>query len=262
MGPPRADLDGVRSATRRLLDSLENLTDAQAGRGCLLPDWTRAELLTHIARNADGFRRIADGAALGEEVDQYPGGAEQRARDIAAGRETQSATLRSEVRRSADALMDAWRALPDDAWEREGRALTGRRTVAHTVWGRWREVELHHLDLDLGYEPSQWAIAFVRRGLEERMWMLDGRQAPESVAAAEFRCRIEASDQGDAWLLTISDGRLRSEPALPSVAVNSVVTGWGCDVLAWLYGRDERGVNITVTGDPVARELPELFPFN
>jgi maleylpyruvate isomerase len=31
---------------------------------------------------------------------------------------------------------------------------------------RWREVELHHVDAGLGYEPEDWPYAFVERILD------------------------------------------------------------------------------------------------
>jgi maleylpyruvate isomerase len=37
--------------------------------------------------------------------------------------------------------------------------------------GRWREVELHHVDLGLGYTPADWPDEFVHLVLPE---MIDG----------------------------------------------------------------------------------------
>ena len=57
-------------------------TTKSASRACsgLEP----AELLTHLARNADG-RRMVEAAARNEVAPMYPGGPDQRAADIAAG---------------------------------------------------------------------------------------------------------------------------------------------------------------------------------
>ena len=43
--------------------------------------------------------------------------------------------------------------------------------------------------------------------------------------------------------------------------VDGTVTGWGCDVLAWLYGRDPSGAGLTASGDLTGLRLPEWFPF-
>jgi maleylpyruvate isomerase len=260
---PAADIEGVRLATRSLLRTIDDLTDAQAARGSLLPEWTRAEVLTHIARNADGFRRLAEGAARGDIGTQYPGGAEERAADIAAGRGVGAAALRSDVRRASDALMEAWRELPEDAWQREGKVIDGSRTIAHTVWARWREVELHHLDLDLGYQPSDSPIVFVRRALCERVERLGRSGQPRggdrSSGAACYR--IEASDHGRSWTLSVGDSGVSLVPDNSSVAVDATVSGWGCDLLAWLYGRDA-GAELEVTGTRDVLQVPQRFPFD
>ena len=63
--------------------------------------------------------------------------------------------------------MEAWTQLPDDSWDSIGRSLTGQRTQREWVWSRWREVEVHHVDLGLGYSAAEWPIAFVTRGLDD-----------------------------------------------------------------------------------------------
>ena len=120
MGPPVSDIEAVRLGTRRILRTVGELTDEQVAAKSLLPGWSRAELLTHLARNADGGRGIAQAAARGEVGAQYPGGAEQRAAGIAAGRGVNAAALLADLRRSCDALMEAWMQLPDGRVGRHG----------------------------------------------------------------------------------------------------------------------------------------------
>ena len=168
MRAPVADIEAVRQGTRKVLRTVADLTDEQAAAQSRLPGWTRAEVLTHLARNADGGRGLAEAAARGEVGMQYPGGAEQRAAEIAAGRGARAAALLADLRRSCDALMEAWHHVPDDAWDCPGRSLTGQRTQREWVWSRWREVEVHHVDLGLGYSPSEWPVAFVRAGSTTR----------------------------------------------------------------------------------------------
>ena len=38
-------------------------------------------------------------------------------------------------------------------------------------------------------------------------------------------------------------------------------SGWGCDVAAWMYGRDPRGGGVLATGDIGVLRLPRWFPF-
>jgi maleylpyruvate isomerase len=262
VGAPVADIEAVRQGTRRILRATGDLTDEQAAARSRLPGWSRAEVLTHLARNADGGRGLAHSAANGEVGVQYPGGAEQRSAGIAAGRGTSAATLLADLRKSCDGLMEAWLQLPDDAWERVGLSLTGERTMRGWVWSRWREVEVHHVDLGLGYAPSEWPIAFVTRGLDEAFDELPERALP-GAAPANARVRVEATDHDRTWLVG-TDGRGRAgveRDPNDDAATDATVTGWGCDVLAWLYGRDPGGAGLTASGDAAALDLPSWFPF-
>ena len=89
----------------------------------------------------------------------YPS-AEVRAEGIAAGRGASAAVLRADLRGAHERLAEAWNTLPADAWDRTGRA-SATRTMHEFVWVRRREVEVHHVDLGLGYEPSDWPVGFV-----------------------------------------------------------------------------------------------------
>jgi hypothetical protein len=44
-------------------------------------------------------------------------------------------------------------------------------------------------------------------------------------------------------------------------AADGEARGWGCDVAAWLYGRDPRGGGIVASGDLGVLRLPQWFPF-
>jgi len=76
---------------------LAGLTDGDARRPSLLPDWTIAHTLTHIARNADSHVLMLEAASGGEIGAQYPGGMEQRNADIEAGAGRSAAELVADV---------------------------------------------------------------------------------------------------------------------------------------------------------------------
>lgn len=260
MHAPVGDIEAVRHGTRRVLRAIADLTDEQVATQSRLPGWTRAEVLTHLARNADGGRGLAEAAARGEVGTQYPGGAEQRAAEIAAGRGARAAALLSDLRRSCDALMESWHHLPDNSWDRPGRSLTGERTQRGWVWSRWKEVEVHHVDLGLGYSASEWPVTFVTRGLDEVFSDLPGR-ADRRRGRVEADFRVEASDHDRAWVVRVRDDSVAVERDDGAVAtVDGAVTGWGCDVLAWLLGRDPSGAGLTASGDLSGLRLPEWFP--
>ncbi|WP_041939993.1 MULTISPECIES: maleylpyruvate isomerase family mycothiol-dependent enzyme [Frankia] len=179
---PHDRLAGCAAAHRRLLDLVERVDDEVLRRPSGLPGWTVAHLLTHLARNAEGHSGMVEAAAGGDVRDQYPGGQEQRDGDIAAGRDLPATTVRAEVAAAVARLERAWDAVHVDVWRTGfGRVSTyGVTTLADLVFLRWRETEIHLVDLaltDLGgpswadlspaYVEVEWAWAV--RGLPARL---------------------------------------------------------------------------------------------
>jgi maleylpyruvate isomerase len=260
VGVPTAETEQVRLATHRLLRSTEALTDQDVGQPSVLPGWNRAEVLTHLARNADGLRRVVEHGARGEVADMYPGGREQRAADIAAGRAVSARVLLADLRHACDALMNAWQALPADRWNARGRTASGTRTMHDTLGIRLREVELHHVDLAAGYSPVDWPVRFVRETLDEAIRTLPSRGAPHRPFV-QVRYRVEATDHGRTWLVAI-DGHDVAVAEDDGGDIDAAVSGWGCDLLAWLYGRTGVGGSITTAGrDGQVLRLSAWFPY-
>jgi maleylpyruvate isomerase len=159
---PDSDITGCADAQARLHDSIAALTDDDVRRPSLLPDWTIAHVLTHLARNADSHVRMLEGAARGEVVWQYAEG--QREREIEEGASRSAAALVADVRESAAALEAAWSALADDVWATgasHGRG--GPFSLPQQVVRRWREVEFHHADLGLGFTYADFSPGYVAR---------------------------------------------------------------------------------------------------
>jgi maleylpyruvate isomerase len=165
-----AEQAALAASHRRLFAAIDGLPDDVARRPSRLPGWSVGHLLTHLARNADsGVRRLA-GAARDEVVDQYPGGAEGRDAEIEEGAARPAAELVADVRESALACERAAAELPDGAWDRLGRAVGGgTHTMRRVIVSRIREVELHHVDLGLGYEPTDWPEDFARSELDRAL---------------------------------------------------------------------------------------------
>ncbi len=213
-----AQLAETAAATAALLTSIGGLEDADVTRMTALPGWTVGHVLTHLARNADGNRRMADGAGRGEVAEQYPHGAAGRAADIEAGAGRGAAELIADVRASAAALAAAWEAVPAGAWSRPVRPMSGPQPLARTIRSRNREVEIHHVDLGVGYSPPAWPAPFVTRELDRAARSLTGR-LPRGTA-------LRLHDPETGWTVELGDG-----PA--SVGVS----GPGAWLLAWVVGR-------------------------
>jgi maleylpyruvate isomerase len=159
--------DEVDRATARLLTTAAALGGADAlAAPSLLPGWTRGHVLTHAARNADAMRNLLHWARTGEVTPAYPS-REARAADIEAGAtrplDEQVADLRDSSARFAQAAAD----MPAEAWHVQLPLDTGPQVAARVIWRRLREVEVHHLDLAAGYEPSDWPESFAHRLLHE-----------------------------------------------------------------------------------------------
>ena len=255
-----ADLDALRAATRRLLRDAEELDEERVHEPSRLPGWNRAEVLTHLARNADGTTRMVEAATRGEVAAQYPGGVEQRGADIAAGRDERMPLLLSDVRRSHDRMMDAWSALPADGWNRVGRAISTDRTMRAALWSRMREVEIHHVDLAVGYDPADWPVPFVSAALEEIFSTFPARTSSRRPRV-DAVYRIVSTDHDRAWRVTLDGAHVAVEDENGERSYDGEARGWGCDVVAWLYGRDPSGAGILASGDVRVIRLPQWFPF-
>jgi maleylpyruvate isomerase len=174
----RADLDGCRSAHARLMETVETVTDEMARQPSKLPGWTVGHLLTHLARNADSHLRRIEGAVRDEVVDQYAGGRAGREADIEAGAPRPAAELVADVRDTAAALDAAWASLPEEAWGRYTRAVSGALLPMEALpFSRWREVEVHHADLGLGFGFQDWPAAFVAHELPRALDTVPDRLA-------------------------------------------------------------------------------------
>ena len=234
-----ARLAQVRRSTADLLSWLDDLalSDDDVRAASLLPDWTRGHVLTHIARNADGVTRTVGGALNGELRARYPG--QNRAAGIAAGAGRPATELVADLRESATQL-DVVLASAESSggwW----LPSTEGRSAGDWLARRWREVEIHRVDLDLGYGPDRWPGEFVDYLLPELVATLPGR-APGTLTLA-----IEQAESVGGILSG------RTVVAEGAADRHDAVSGPDWAVLAWLLGRP-------AAAGPVA-DAPELAPW-
>jgi maleylpyruvate isomerase len=165
-GPTEVEvvISHCRGANGRLFDTLDQLGD-DVGGPSLLPGWTVGHVLTHLARNADSHVWVLEAARHGRAVEQYPGGGTQRAKDIDAGATRAADTIIEDVRRSTRDLDDAWAAMTAADWEGHGLSDGRPWSCAAMPASRWREIEVHHVDLGRRYTAADWPDEFVAREL-------------------------------------------------------------------------------------------------
>jgi maleylpyruvate isomerase len=139
------------SANRRLLDTVTQLPDDSVLRPSLLPGWSVGHVLSHIARNADALVNLCDWARTGVRKPMYAS-VEAREADIAEGA---ARPIPEQVQDIADAearLLERFEDLPAAAWAAEVSWPSGAlRTASQVVTARLNELEVHHVDLGLGY---------------------------------------------------------------------------------------------------------------
>jgi maleylpyruvate isomerase len=161
--------DLIDDATQRLLGTARVIDERKLREPSLLPGWTRAHVLAHLARSADAMRNLLVGARSGHESPAYPS-SEARAADIERGAQQRTKELAADVADSAMAFRTVASRLPDDAWLVQVRILgSAPFPVAQLLTRRLVEVELHHCDLGTGYGPADWLPAFAAMDLPEPM---------------------------------------------------------------------------------------------
>ena len=220
MPRPTADIEGAAAAHARLARTLAALTEDDARGPSRLPGWTVGHVLTHIARNADSFTGLVEAARRGDVGDQYPGGSAQRTGDIEAGAGRPAAALVDDVLEACARLEAVWAETDGDTWDHgRARAARGPIPIAYLPPRRWREVEVHHADLGLGYNFADWPDAYVERDLPFMVGEVAGR-LPAGTAVV-----LHATDTGERW-------------TVPEGAADPVeVSGDRRWLLAWIFGR-------------------------
>lgn len=207
----------VTAATQRLVRTAEQLDDDTVRRPSLCEGWTRAHVLTHVARNADALTNLLMWASTGTETPMYLS-ADARVADIEAGASRTLQELVTDVRESAARFSAAIAQVPEEGWEfqvRTGAAAAGSPVPARrVVWLRLRELEIHHVDLDAGYSPPDWPPQFVSRALRESLRAVGRREEIPPFTAIV-----------DGWAERVGSGS------------GATVRGPAPAVLAWLTGR-------------------------
>ncbi|TDU84085.1 maleylpyruvate isomerase [Kribbella voronezhensis] len=212
------------SADRRLLDTLARLTDADVGRPSLLPGWTIGHVLTHLARNADALVNLCDWAQTGVRKPMYAS-LEAREADIAEGQARPLAEQVDDLVAAEARLWERFEDLPEVAWLTRVSWPSGVvRTADQIVVARLNEIEVHHVDLGVGYTFDD-----VPAELREALLTYVTARWPDDVPVV-----LRSSDSE--W----------SSPARPAGA--RIVTGDSAALLSWVLGRDD-GSTLSADGE-------------
>ncbi|MGW1891853.1 maleylpyruvate isomerase family mycothiol-dependent enzyme [Streptomyces sp. NPDC002004] len=221
------DLASVLDATERLLTAAAKLDNASVAGPSRLPGWTRGHVLAHLARNADALANVLRGLPMYASSETRDADIE---RDAPRPLDAQLADVRESAARFEETAGE-----PAD-WSRTVELRNGVTDSASRVpFRRLVEVELHHVDLGIGYELEDLPDAFVQQEI--------------SFLAERFRGRADLP----AVTIRQQDGRTLTTGGRDDAPVT--VTGHQADLLGWLSGRRD-GSALNASGGP----LPTLPP--
>jgi maleylpyruvate isomerase len=234
-----ADLAALTRHTGLLVDHAARLGDVRAGSLC--EGWSRAHVLTHVARNADAILRLTEWALDGQPREMYPGGTRAREAEIEEGAlrtgpasaddHRPAGVFADDVAATAAALeprlAELCGSLAVDEVEMRGGLRVPPRALPFI---RLREVVYHHTDLDDGWGFGDVEPDLLRRFIDDAVSRLRMGHQPPSL---DLR-----TSEGDRWV--VADG-------------TTEVHGSRAGVLLWLARRIETGV----TSEAAMPELPQ-----
>lgn len=188
-------------AERRLWDAVQNLSEKEMSAESSLPDWTRATVLTHLARNADAHCRRIQGALEGRDVPKYEGGAQQRAREIEEGQYRPSEEILADLETSQEALVSVMQEADQKGWPNSDFRAGGAYGVGASPAHRLREVEMHHVDLGIGYSPQEWSDGYVEWEIATLLPSIDKRLRQPGHRASFLAWMAGRGDSKPGWQL-------------------------------------------------------------
>jgi maleylpyruvate isomerase len=232
----RRCLPKVRVATEMLERLVGDLDDRAMRRPSLLPGWTRAHVVSHLARNADGLVNLLTWARTGIEHPMYASNADRDA-DIQEGSTRMARVLHEDLRAACERLTAAAERLSDSQWEAVVTARTPTPFPAANIPSiRLFELWVHMVDLDVGFTfadiPADEIEAALEAAISRHTNRPDGRSLRIGVTLPDGEERV--------WEVAGSDDEVY-EVAGPAEAV-----------LAWLTGRGD--------GAELSGEVPALPP--
>ena len=162
------EVEGCVASQRRLVAWLDEQPTVDNGQPSLLPDWSVGHVLTHLARNAESYVNLLQGRPQYESVDA-------RNSAIESGAKRPWVELVSDVRESCEQVTVELtsRAADVAAWEGTATLLSGAnvpRSILPLL--RWREVEVHWVDLGCGHDLEHLDSHYLRSDLRllEMLW--------------------------------------------------------------------------------------------
>lgn len=162
------EVEGCVASQRRFVQWLQEQTTVESHQPSLLPGWSIGHVLTHLARNADSYVNLLQGRPQYESADA-------RGAAIESGAPRPWAQQVVDVQESCERVGAELSSRTDDAvsWEGTATLLSGA-TVPRAILPllRWREVEVHWVDLGCSHNLEDLDSHYLRSDLRllEMLW--------------------------------------------------------------------------------------------
>jgi maleylpyruvate isomerase len=166
----------VRTAHRRFVVAVSGLSPDELAAASVLPGWTRAHVIAHVADGGRAFAALTEAALRGETVALFPGGVAERNEIIE--KLAVSPDLMTHLSDGIARLEAAWELCGPADWTRPVRFRNG--DLAGTVYARWREVWIHLVDCVVGVTPADWPVELATHAID----FLLSRVPPEVALVA------------------------------------------------------------------------------
>jgi maleylpyruvate isomerase len=231
-------VEEVEAATSRLVASARALVESKIAEPSALPGWSRGNLLCHLARNADGLRALLLSARSRQPLRMYASPT-TRVADIEAGATRPPDVITADLIEASRRFVAEARAMPAAVWSSDVAFTSGGDASPPVVKAsdialmRLQEIELHHVDLDVGY-----AIDSIPTPVAERLLRRVARQRDRQA----LNVCVTANDAG--WVGGTSFAEART-----------FVEGTAHALLGWLSGRADGS---DLEASPTLPTLPPL----
>jgi maleylpyruvate isomerase len=237
----RLSLEWAGDGAAHLRGLMDRMGDEAFAAPSALPGWTRAHVLSHVARNADAMMNLLHWARTGEETPAYAS-RDARAADIDAGAGREPAAIREDVVATSDKLAQVVKAMPEAAWSATIRNAQGVEVPATEIaWMRAREMWIHSVDLDVGASFEDFPRPMLCELVGDVVTMLSARDGVPGVRL------VAADDPERSW--SFGGGGRTS-----AVTVEGPVA----DLAAWVSGRDRSRALRARTAEGERTGVPDL----